>query len=385
LIVVLSRFPYPLEKGDKLRAYYQLLELSERFEVHLVCTTEQDVSAEDRAAISPYCAKMHVFKLQKISILWNLFLALFSKKPFQVAYFYQRPIHRAIRRIIHETQPAAIFCQLIRATEYVKHEHACPKTLDYMDAFSKGMERRIADGRGIAKWLFRTESKRLGQYERQVFDYFEHHTVISAQDRNYILHPSRQQIVLVPNGVDSRFFGQAGTNPQYDLLFTGNMSYAPNIAATQFIATELLPLLHQELPHLNCLISGATPHASLKNLGNSKLVIGGWIEDIRDSYSNARIFIAPMLIGAGLQNKLLEAMAMGLPCITTTLANNALLAKPETEILIADDAATCAIQVKRLLASPELYAQISAAGRRFVQDNYQWASANRTLIELLES
>jgi len=382
---VLSRFPYPLEKGDKLRAYYQLVDLSKQFEIHLVCTTEHAVSAADRAAIAPLCHQMHVFKLKKIWILWSLFTALFSKKPFQVAYFYQRHIHRAIRSIIQETKPDAIFCQLIRATEYVKDEHHCPKTLDYMDAFSKSMERRIAEGRGIAKWLFRTESRRLGQYERRIFDYFEHHTVISAQDRNFILHPNRQKIVLIPNGVDNRFFGNPSEDPQYDLLFTGNMSYAPNIAATQLIATEILPFVHQTFPAANCLISGATPHASLKSLENKQLVIGGWVEDMRDSYRNARIFIAPMMIGAGLQNKLLEAMAMGLPCITTTLANNALLATPDVNILIADDAAGFAQQIQRLLTSPELYDAIASGGKRFVQENYQWSAANQILIELLQS
>jgi glycosyltransferase involved in cell wall biosynthesis len=105
------------------------------------------------------------------------------------------------------------------------------------------------------------------------------------------------------------------------------------------------------------------------------------VEDIRESYASAKIFIAPMMIGTGLQNKLLEAMAMGLPCITSTLANNALLAKPEKEILIADDAKSFADQIERLLNDPVLFKEISEAGKSFVETNFQWSSANGILIE----
>jgi glycosyltransferase involved in cell wall biosynthesis len=187
--------------------------------------------------------------------------------------------------------------------------------------------------------------------------------------------------VLVPNGVDNQFFEAFITEKKFELVFTGNMGYPPNIEAALFIEREIMPPLLKLFPNLVCLISGANPHPTLKALSTAHFKVNGWVEDIRESYASAQIFIAPMMLGTGLQNKLLEAMAMGLPCITTTLANNALLATPEVEILIANDAEAFIQQIQRLLNDPILYENIANAGQKFVKANYQWSSANGVLIE----
>ena len=379
--MILSRFPYPLEKGDKLRAYYQLVDLAKVFDIHLICTTEKEIQKNEYEKVLKLCKTVHVFKLKRIKLLLNLCWAIFDSKPFQVRYFYQKWIQKAINQILKDVQPIHIYCQLIRSSEYVKNHHSCPKTLDYMDALSKGMERRIDNVLGIKKWVFRSEYKRLAKYERLIFDYFENHTIISKQDQNYIMHPQREKIVLVPNGVDNHFFENFTTEKKFELLFTGNMGYPPNIDAAMLIEKEIMPQLKAKKLALKCLISGANPHPSLKALSTENFKVNGWVEDIRESYASAKIFIAPMMIGTGLQNKLLEAMAMGLPCITSTLANNALLAKPEKEILIADDANTFVDQIERLLNDPVLFKEISEAGKSFVETNFQWSSANGVLIE----
>jgi glycosyltransferase involved in cell wall biosynthesis len=380
IAVVLSRFPYPLEKGDKLRAYYQLLDLSKVFDVHLICTTEKEIRPEDLEKIAALCKAVHVFKLKKINLFLNLCWALFDSKPFQVRFFHQKWIQRKIDQILKDIKPTHIYCQLIRASEYVKNYHACLKTLDYMDALSKGMERRTEQVWGLKKWIFSTEYKRLAKYERSIFDYFENQTIISKQDRNYIMHPQREQITLVPNGVDNQFFETFDIEKKFDLVFTGNMGYPPNIDAALFIEREILPELKALNLLLKCLISGANPHPSLTAISKENFKVNGWVEDIRESYLSAKIFIAPMMIGTGLQNKLLEAMAMGLPCITSALANNALLAEPEKEILIANDSKSFAVQINRLIKDPVLYKKISEAGQKFVKANYQWSSANSVLI-----
>ena len=383
--MILSRFPFPLEKGDKLRAYYQLSDLSRHFEIHLICTTDRTISESEKERVLEFCKSVHIFKLKPQLILFSLLKSVFGNKPFQVHYFYQSWIQRKVNSILKEIAPAHVYCQLIRVAEYVKNYHDCQKTLDYMDALSKGMERRIDNAFGPKKWLFKIESKRLGRYERQIFDYFENHTIISSQDRNYIMHPRKDSITLIPNGVDDKFFEEAEAVKKYDLVFTGNMGYPPNVEAAQYIKEAILPILMKVKPDVNCLISGANPHPSLKNLTTNQFHVGGWVEDMRESYRSASIFIAPMMIGTGLQNKLLEAMAMGLPCITTTLANNALMAIPGKQILIADDAATFSKQIIRLTESEELFNQIALAGKDFVRKNYQWANANTQLVALMEN
>jgi glycosyltransferase involved in cell wall biosynthesis len=320
-----------------------------------------------------------MFSNSKKSIFFSIYAGQYLI-PFQVRFFYQKWIQKEINQILKDLQPSHIYCQLIRSSEYIKNYHSCPKTLDYMDALSKGMERRIDHVWGIKKWIFSSENKRLAKYERLIFDYFENHTIISKQDRNYIMHPQREKITLVPNGVDNQFFETFSAEKKFDLVFTGNMGYPPNIDAAMLIEKEIVPELSARDLSLKCLISGANPHPSLKAESTANFQVNGWVEDIRESYASAKIFIAPMMIGTGLQNKLLEAMAMGLPCVTSTLANNALLAKPEKEILIANDPKTFAKQIERLLNDPVLYKNVSEAGRQFVKENYQWSSANAVLV-----
>lgn len=385
LVIILSRFPYPLEKGDKLRAFHQIKELSKTYAITLITTTDTPVKKESIDQIRKYCSTIYIIKLSKISILFNVLFQFLTKKPFQTGYFYSSKNYHRVNRILKELKPDHIYCQLIRVSEYVKNYHDCPKTLDYMDALSKGIERRIEKAPFYSKWFFRTEAKRLAIYERQIFDYFEHHTIISEQDRDLILHPKRKEIVCIPNGVDASFFTTINTKKDKDLVFIGNMSYAPNIEATHYIANEILPLLNTTQKSYNLLISGANPHASILRLAksNPNVEITGWVDDIRTSYARGKIFVAPMMIGTGMQNKLIEAMAMGIPCITTPLANNAINGIHNESIIVAENKEEFVTAIHSLLNDAEFYSKISKGGKKLVMEKFNWENTTRILIDLM--
>lgn len=385
LVICLSRFPYPIEKGDKLRAYYQIIDLSEYFEIYLLCTSNKAIKEAELSKLQSYCKEIHIFKLNPIIQIFQLMRTLFTRKPFQVAYFTQQGIKNKINLLLERIHPQHIYCQLIRPAEYVKNYHNCTKTIDLMDALSKGMERRIENAPRLLKFLFREENKRLLDYERKILNYFESATIISHQDREFILHPSYERIAIVPNGVDSEYFKsfEKQVQPQYDLVFIGNMNYPPNVEAARYIVEEMLPRLQKKFPTISCLISGANPSKTVQNLKSEAVTVTGWVDDIRLSYQSAKIFIAPMRSGTGMQNKLLEAMAMGLPCITTTLANNAILAEPGEDILIADDTENMCKQVETLLQNPELYQKIASGGNKLVKERYNWKHINAVLAKIL--
>jgi glycosyltransferase involved in cell wall biosynthesis len=252
-----------------------------------------------------------------------------------------------------------------------------------MDTFSKGIERRMEFKKGITKLIFNEEYERLTRYERQIFEYFEHHTIISEQDRTFILHPKQKEIRIISNGVSAHFSASTNSPKKYDLLFTGNMGYPPNVEAATFIYKEILPLFNTESP--NCLIAGISPPNSLLKLNSSKFNVSGWVPDMRMCYASSSIFIAPMFIGTGLQNKLLEAMAMGIPCITTSLANKALKASDKLEILIADSAEEFVKCIRLLQNDTSLYHSIAQNGKNYILTNYSWEKINRELSELIRS
>lgn len=383
IVVILSRVPYPLEKGDKLRAYHQLKVLHDKHEIILCCLSDSPVHPDAEKALREISSSFHIFKLKRWRIMLNLFYGLFSRKPMQVHYFYQRKVHKAIQAVIEAENPDHIYCQLIRTAEYAKHEYNIRKTLDYQDAFSKGVERREQKASWPLREIFSMERRRLIAYENIIFEYFEVKTIISAEDRRFIYHPERQDIAVVTNGIDTAFFTPEYKKPKaYDLVFTGNMSYPPNIETAEYIVNQILPELKKHKPDITLLLAGSSPHKRVSQLAHVEGVeVSGWLDDIRDAYAKGRIFLAPMQIGTGLQNKLLEAMAMELPCVTSHLANRSLKAENLKELLVGENVDSYVEMILQLLESDQKRLKLGAAGRVFVQKHFSWEQS----VEKLES
>lgn len=383
LVVLVSRVPYPLEKGDKLRAYHQVRELSKHHEVMLCCLSAEEVHPEARAELAKICARLEIVPLQRWRILFRMAFSLVSTRPYQVHYFLQKPALAKVKSLIEDFAPDHIYCQLVRCSEYVKHLYTIPKTLDYMDAMNKGMQRLATRSPWYSAPLWRNESRRLLKYENLIFDYFDHHTIISEQDKQLIYHPRRSRIEVIPNGVDTAFFEPKGSDGEvYDVVFTGNMSYPPNIDTAVFLATEVMPEVWKQHPDARLQIAGASPHAKVKALASERVVVTGWLDDIRDAYRNAKVFAAPMRIGTGLQNKLLEAMSMQVPCVSSKLANNALGARDGREIVIGHTAREVAAHISTLLEDEQKRKELALNGRAFVLENYSWEASVKQLSEL---
>lgn len=383
ILFVLSRVPYPLEKGDKLRAFHLIRELSARHEVLLFCLADTKTDKRAEGQLKKYCTEVYIHRIPTISKLFNLGKAVFSNKPFQVAYFHSASAQKKFDAFIDAHLPQHIFCQLIRTVEYVKNYRTIPKTLDYMDAFSTGMSRMAGKANWPKKMLMQIEFKRLKYYEQFAAPLFKNHTIISEQDRDCL--DVDANIHVLPNGIDPIFFKPAITEKTREILFTGNMSYRPNIESARFLAMEVMPLVWNTMPNVRVTIAGAKPSPQVTALASEKIEVTGWVDDIASVYAGSRLFVAPMLINSGLQNKLLEAMACGIPCITTTLANNALKAIPNEHIFIADDKVTFAQRIIDALANTDHAQAVALKGQSYVLENYSWQrEANRleALIQL---
>ena len=382
IFVLLPRFPYPLEKGDKLRAFNQIKYLSQSHEIHLCAINDVKLRNTDIEALRPYCESIHVINISKFQIFFNIIRAFFTGKPLQVGYFYSGKGQKKIKELLNEIQPDHIYCQLIRVSEYVKHQPIA-KTLDYQDVFSKGAERRSKTAPFFLRPVLRFEYRRLLKYERDIFDYFDNKTIISIPDRDLIPHPEKDKIAVVINGVDTDFFAPMDLPKEYDIVFTGNMGYAPNVNAAEYLAREILPQVQERRPGTTLTLAGATPHASVQALKNEHIKVTGWVEDIRECYAKARMFIAPMKIGTGLQNKLLEAMAMKVPSITSPLANQALNAKHGEEILVGESTEDFARLILNVLDDKDLAGKLAENGHRFIHEKYNWSAATKVLEDLI--
>ena len=382
IFVLLPRVPFPLEKGDKLRAFNQIKQLAKHNEIVLCALNDNGKVNEQDAfrALQPYCQSISFVKFNKLQVLLGLIRAFFKGWPLQCGYFYNRKAAKKVNALIAKHKPDILYGQLLRTAEYIRHKDI-PKAIDYQDIFSYGMKRRADIASFVTRPIFNMEYRRLKRYEAAVFDDFDVRTIISAPDRALFPHDKRDEILIVPNGVDHEFFKPMEREKHYDLVFTGNMSYPPNVNAVEYLADEIMPIVWKTLPETKLYIAGATPDPKVKKAASDKIIVSGWLDDIRDAYAQSCVFIAPMRIGTGLQNKLLEAMSMRLPAITSPLANASLGAKPNEEILIGSNAQEMAQHIITLLTDKKKAECLAQAGFDFTNRVYDWGKATERMEE----
>ena len=378
IVVLTSRIPYPLEKGDKLRIFHQIKHLSQTHEICLICLNESSDKI-DTSVLKELVSELHIIQLAKWKIPFRMFFALFHNLPFQVTYFLELKSKKKIETLIQDFKTEHIYCQLIRTSEYVKDLFQFEKTIDFMDAFSAAAMRRAATGKGIRRFFWRVENERAKNYERSIFDYFNNHSIISLQDRNLLAIPSNKKIDIVPNGVDTSNFKNLNLLKKHDIVFAGNMNYPPNIAAAIFLVEEILPKLISQFPEITLLIAGANPSSEVLNLASARVKVSGWMSDIRQAYCESRIFVAPMFIGAGMQNKILEAMSSELPVITTSLAAEAFSDKNQSNLIEANTTFEFAKAIQYYLLNEAAQHSDGKSNRLYVEEKYSWKISNQKL------
>ncbi len=384
LVVLTSRVPYPLEKGDKLRIFHQIKHLSHSHEICLICLNDSTEEI-DTSVLKQFVSELHIIQLSKWKIPFRMLFAFFHHLPFQVLYFLEQKNKKKIEDIIQQFQPNQIYCQLIRTAEYIKDLLQYDKSIDYMDAFSAAAMRRAETVKGVRKLFWKIEFDRVKKYERGIFDYFKHHAIISHQDRNLLAIPSNKNIDIVPNGVDTAHFRNLNSTKKFDLVFAGNMNYPPNIAAAIFLAKEILPKVSLQFPNVTLLIAGANPSQDVLDLATDQVTISGWMNDIREAYCESRVFVAPMFIGAGMQNKILEAMSSELPVITTSLAAEAFPEKNLSKLIEANSAFEFAKAIQYYLLNENAQTNDGKSNRIYVEEKYSWNISNKKLDQCLSN
>ena len=386
IIVVLPRFPYPLEKGDKLRAYNQIRSLSKLgHEVYLFCVSHDKVTEQQIEVMNSYCKEVVVVRLNRLVSCKNALRNFLASKSIQIGYWDSKRSRRAYKALEKRVAPDVIYSQMVRTMPLVARS-SVPKVMDFQDALSLNMERHMAHcRRGLRHFAYHFEFKMLRSTEYNAFKIFDALTIISEPDSDAIPHRKNGEIKIIPNGVDFDYFQPLEREKKYDVVFCGNMQYAPNVDASCYLAEKVMPHVWKVLPEATLLLAGATPVKAVQRLASDKVFVSGSVDDIRECYASARVFAAPMRLGSGLQNKLLEAMSMRMPCVTSTVANGALGAENGREILIGDNAEEVASHIVRLLQSREECDTLAQNGYDFVHRSYSWESFGSKLADVLKT
>jgi glycosyltransferase involved in cell wall biosynthesis len=387
LVVLSPRFPYPIEKGDKLRLYYQLKALVEVFQVHLISLSDVKIDQSHIDVINALVHKNHILYQSSHRLFKGIIKFVFGRKPIQVNYYNERTIKKQVKELIEKISPDLVYVQLVRIAHMVEDFDGL-KAIDYMDAMSLNMKREASFKSYFLRKVFGLEAQRILKLEIAINKLFDKKFIISEPDKQYLADQGVNDLQVLRNGVDVDFFlpEKAQLKEQiYDMAFVGNMGYLPNVLAAEFLVNKVLPGLPKAY---RVLIAGARPHKRVLNLASEQVKISGWVDDIRDAYLSAKIIVAPIFSGAGQQNKILEAMSLGKVCITSTQVNKAIGAKEREEVYIADSAREFKETIEYLLNNPDLCIEKGKNARNFVVNNFQWESAgnllNKNLLQLVK-
>ena len=384
LFVITSRFPYPLEKGDKLRLYHQLKVLSEHFDIYLAAISHETISKAHLSHINSIVKELRVFRMNKIQALLSVVSHSFIKGslPAQCAYFYSPEIESRLHDWMVEINPDRIYYQLIRTLPYYRNASGT-SVLDLMDAFSTGAFIRAKNTKGLQKKFWNSESERVRQYEQHAISLFSKLTIISDLDKERV--GGSPSITVVNNGIDEHFFEPLhGVNADFDASFVGNLGYYPNVKAVEYISKNIVPLMRKKRPDFRVNIVGPNQQR-VAQYASDGVHISGWYDNVKEGYQSGKIFLAPLFEGIGQQNKILEAMALGIPCVTTPDVAKALKLENGYHVRVGDNAQDLCNAILDLLFDEDYCRKLRTNASTFVQHNYKWSSVTKPLVELLKS
>ncbi len=379
LLVTTFRLPTDLCTGDKTTIHHMLKYLSSRHEIFFMSFAASEEMAQQTELVAPYCKRVEIVCLPRWRSFSNCVKGLLSADPLQVHYFRSRQMRQRIARLIEEEQIDLAYGYHLRSAQYLADINACPRVLDLKPVQTLNLK-RMKDhvSSPIQRLLFKTEFRRVRRYEPEVVRQMDLCCVISERDRREIDPDGQQDNVFVnPHGLDVAYFApdaQCEKEPA-SLIFTGNMNYVPNVDAITYFCEQIFPIIKQRCPSVQLKIVGKDPRPAVVALASDPSIqVTGFVDDMRTYTNKAQIAVAPIRIAAGLQNKVLEAMAMGLPLVMTPAANEGIGAAAGQNAVVADSADEFAQQVVDLLNDPLRRINLGEAARDFIEREWSWES-----------
>lgn len=387
ILFLANRVPYPPYRGDKLKIYNLARRLKDRHELYLLTFAQTKEDLTYKTELEKIFTHVEFIYLPKWKSALHCLQGAWSSKPLQVLYFQSGEMQQALDKLLNRVRFDAIHVQHLRMSPYLAHRKDLGRILDLPDAFSLYWERRKTVKRGLLTTIFENiEQKRVLAYEPILKEY-DMSLVCSAEDLAYMRHKhGATNMDLLPNGVDVTTFTAGGHDYSHNhtLLFTGNMDYAPNVDAVIYFVQTILPLVREKLPAVKFVIAGQRPVAKVLELANDHVTVTGFVKDLAAMYNSASVVVAPLRFGAGTQNKVLEAMAMGIPVVCSNIGFGGLGIKSGEGAVMQTDPAKFAASVIELLSSQDLRRQVGAAGINVIKTRFDWDVVALQLEKYLE-
>jgi polysaccharide biosynthesis protein PslH len=385
LLFIAPYIPSPI----RVRTYQLLRHLARGgCQITLVALEDAPVSPTHRTELENLCDAVHIVPLPKRDAALRCLLALPTTKPLWVAYCDSPQLHQTVAKLVATEQFEGAHVEHLRAASVRPALGSLPCVLDAVDCITALQRQMFEQGESLKNRMLAWEEwYKLRRWEPRAYAPYQAVAVTSHYDAEALTTlGTRPPLTVVPNGVDLDYFQPDPQHPAEPdtLIFSGKMSYRANDDAVLHFAAHLWPTLKKARPKLRWTIAGSEPTAAVLALATDPAItVTGYVEDLRPFLSRAQLAICPLRIGVGIQNKALEAMAMGRPVVCSPIAARALTgALREGGITLAESDKQFIDACLQLLGSPEQAQSAGVAARRFVEQHHRWNCAARCFLEL---
>ncbi len=390
-ILLISRCPpYPLYLGDRLIIWHLMRELEARhYEIDLLAFSDRPEDAAEIDQYDGYFGEVRLFPLpvnRQATYIQRILLpsARFPRRAEQAS---SPAMWQAIQQqIANNSYDLVHVFGGVQVYEYFHALGNLPTLITPYESYSLYLRRVLENSSGNVNRMAQTLQLRLAQqFESWMFAPYQQVVVLSDQDRDALheLNPALK-ITVIPNGIDLYNFRLPKVRKRAKaLLFVGNYDYAPNADAALLLAQEILPQVRQQEPDVKLWLVGNAPTAAMQALASDHIKVTGRVPDVRPYLARASAFVCPLRFGAGIKNKVLEALALSLPVVATPLSVDGIHVQHEESVLIAD-VDTFAAAVIRLLRDAPLQQMLSAQGRSLIEREYSWSQVAQHYIALYD-
>ena len=394
LLFLVHRIPYPPNKGDKIRSYHMLRELSRHYRVHLGAFVDDDEDWRHQETVAQYCASCCLLPLSPARATLRSLTGLLRGQALTLPYYHDRRLQEWVGQTRAREGVRKILVYSSSMAQYAEPwEAGVKRVIDFVDIDSDKWAQYARSCAWPKSAIYRREARRLLAYEQAIAGRFDYSFFVSEKEAGLFRELSglgQDKVGFFDNGVDTAYFRpQEDRASPYDggeraIVFTGAMDYWANVDAVSWFVEQVMPALRRHCPGLVFYIVGARPTEQVRRLACDDVVVTGRVADVRPYLQHALAVVAPLRIARGVQNKVLEAMAMARPVLASAQALEGIRARPGEEVLQADGAAAYVEHLRNILASPARARALGQEARERVLRDYAWQPCLRTLLEKLD-
>ncbi len=395
ILHVAHRFPYPPDKGDRIRVFHWLKHLARNAKVSLIAFADEPVSQDQFAELQRLVHRIKIIPKKPLSRWWGASRSVMLRRSLSEGVFFSRRVRQTIQSWVQESPfDSAIFSasSLGRYAE-LPELRSSRKLVDFMDVDSLKWQQYAAVSPRLKGIVYRRECQHVERLERQVLGNVDAVTFVSQEEANlFRINCAQRQVPRaclnrihsLGNGVDLEYFSPDNDAQDGSLCFLGAMDYRPNIDAVVWFVRDVWPHLRKKYCDLTFHIVGRNPSRQVRDLQAQQGVhVTGRVDDVRPYLSRASVVVAPLRIARGVQNKVLEAMAMGRTVVASPEALTGLRAAPEKNVLQATTPDDWFYQIRRLIEYPDMRRELAQAGRAYVEQQHSWQATLQPLNQLV--